>query len=85
MSAGSADLITAKKVRTDARKSLNECMASDIILILPEIIPTINLNTIVTEFEIIDNAAAYFLFCDIHKMSPLTHHYIIVPFLEKAI
>ena len=62
LSAGSDDFITAKNVRTDARKSLRECTASEIILILPERIPAISFNKIITAFEQIDNPAANF-FC----------------------
>ena len=54
--------MTAKKVRIDAKKSLNECIASDIILILPDKVPAINLRTIITAFEVIESPAANF-FC----------------------
>ena len=37
LSAGSEDFITEKNVKTDAKKSLKEWIASDMILILPEI------------------------------------------------
>ena len=58
--------MTAKKVRIEAKKSLNECIASDIILILPDKVPAINLRTIITAFEVIESPAANFfssIFC----------------------
>lgn len=62
LSAGSEDFITAKKVNTEAKKSLKECIASEIILILPDEIPAISFNKIMTAFEHIERPAANF-FC----------------------
>ena len=59
-SAGSEDFITAKKVSTDARKSLSECMASEMILIEPEITPATNFKMIITALEVIERPAANF-------------------------
>ena len=49
------------KAINDASKSVQECIASDIILILPDIIPAIIFNIIKIVFEIIEvNAALFF-------------------------
>lgn len=60
LSAGSAERVTAKNVNTDARKSESECIASDIILILPDITPAISFVNIITAFDVIEIPAANF-------------------------
>ena len=61
-SAGSEDFDTEKKVSKEAMKSPSECIASDIILKLPEIIPAIIFNTVSKTFDVIDNKAVNFFF-----------------------
>ena len=60
LSAGCEDFITEKNVNTEAAKSLSECIASDIILRLPEIIPTIIFNKVKITFDRIDKPATDF-------------------------
>ena len=56
------NVILQKKVNTDAKKSENECIASDIILILPDRIPATIFNNIITALDVIESPAATF-FC----------------------
>lgn len=70
MSAGSLERDTAKKVKTDAKKSLNECIASEMILILPETSPAMNLSIIIIAFDMIEVDATNF-FCVLISMKTI--------------
>ena len=56
----SEDFVIEKRAIIEARRSLIECIASEIILIEPEINPANNLMTINVEFDRTEKAAANF-------------------------
>jgi hypothetical protein len=60
LSAGLEDFRIEKYVKIDAKKSLIECTASDIMLILPDKIPATNFTIIIVAFDITDNIDANF-------------------------
>src|SRR5574344_589255 len=68
LSAGLEDSDTEKKAIKEASKSELECIASEIIPILPETKPAINFNIIKQVFERIDNCAALFFLKSISKV-----------------
>ena len=60
LSAGSEDFDTEKSARNEAIRSLRECIASDIILIEPEIIPAVSFKIISVLLEKTETRAANF-------------------------